>query len=270
VDRAVVARAAALEEAWAWGFDVDAWRAHLNILSWPEVRRAGPRPPAGAAAAAAPPRCAPACLMERRAWRHSNSLRPSASSCALHALEEDEQQAQRSDHLGDRGLSLAFKGLNLLPVGSALLPAGSALSPAEPAAGAAEPGAARASQVLREAAIALGLGPKRPRERRAPRPKQGTEGEDVVPGAGGGMQLRLPPRFGAGTLKAAAWHVRAPVYIVACERGPAGGVGRCASGAARGPGRSGSDPARRPSVPCGARALAAVHARSCLSNACMP
>ena len=39
-DRAVVSRAAALEEALAWGFDVDAWRAHLNILSWPEARRA--------------------------------------------------------------------------------------------------------------------------------------------------------------------------------------------------------------------------------------
>jgi len=97
----------------------------------------------------------------------------------------------------------------------------------------------RRAQVLREAAIALGLGPKRPRERRAPRPKQGTEGEDVVPGAGGGMQLRLPPRFGAGTLKAAAWHVRARVYTAACERGPAGAVARCASGAARGPGRRG-------------------------------
>ena len=35
----MVARAAALEEAWAWGFDVDAWRAHLNVLSWPEVLR---------------------------------------------------------------------------------------------------------------------------------------------------------------------------------------------------------------------------------------
>ncbi|KAK9835073.1 hypothetical protein WJX81_008591 [Elliptochloris bilobata] len=105
LDRAVVARAAALEEAWAWGFDVDAWRAHLNILSWPEV--------------------------------------------------------------------------------------------------------------LRQAAIALGLGPKRPRDRRAPRPKQGTEGEDIVAGEGGSAQLRLPPRFGAGTVKAAAWHVLA-------EAGPAG------------------------------------------------
>lgn len=28
-----------LEEAWAWGFDVDAWRAHLNALTWPEVAR---------------------------------------------------------------------------------------------------------------------------------------------------------------------------------------------------------------------------------------
>jgi len=61
----------------------------------------------------------------------------------------------------------------------------------------------------------------------------------VVPGAGGGMQLRLPPRFGAGTLKAAAWHVRARVYTVARERGPAGGVTRCVSGAARGPARRG-------------------------------
>jgi hypothetical protein len=28
-----------LEEAWAWGFDVDFWRAHLNRLTWPEVAR---------------------------------------------------------------------------------------------------------------------------------------------------------------------------------------------------------------------------------------
>ena len=28
-----------LEEAWAWGFDVDAWRAHLNPLTWPEIAR---------------------------------------------------------------------------------------------------------------------------------------------------------------------------------------------------------------------------------------
>ena len=28
-----------LEEAWAWGFDVDAWRAHLSSTTWPEVLR---------------------------------------------------------------------------------------------------------------------------------------------------------------------------------------------------------------------------------------
>ena len=28
-----------LEEAWGWGFDVDAWRAHLGPLTWPEVLR---------------------------------------------------------------------------------------------------------------------------------------------------------------------------------------------------------------------------------------
>jgi len=28
-----------LEEAWAWGFDVDSWRAHLNEITWPEICR---------------------------------------------------------------------------------------------------------------------------------------------------------------------------------------------------------------------------------------
>jgi len=32
-----------LEEAWAWGFDVSAWRAHLGALTWPEARP-GPGP----------------------------------------------------------------------------------------------------------------------------------------------------------------------------------------------------------------------------------
>ena len=36
-DKAVAQSAACLEEAWAWGFDVDVWRAHLNALTWPEV-----------------------------------------------------------------------------------------------------------------------------------------------------------------------------------------------------------------------------------------
>ncbi|KAL3160990.1 hypothetical protein ABBQ38_009379 [Trebouxia sp. C0009 RCD-2024] len=39
MDRAIVNCAHALEEAWAWGFDVDVWRAHLNAQTWPEVLR---------------------------------------------------------------------------------------------------------------------------------------------------------------------------------------------------------------------------------------
>jgi hypothetical protein len=38
-DRAATACAATLDEAWAWGFDVDAWRAHLGPATWPEVLR---------------------------------------------------------------------------------------------------------------------------------------------------------------------------------------------------------------------------------------
>ncbi len=44
LDRAVAMSAGWLEEAWAWGFDVDIWRAHLNALTWPEVREP-PGPP---------------------------------------------------------------------------------------------------------------------------------------------------------------------------------------------------------------------------------
>lgn len=36
---ASVASAALLDEVWAWGFDLDSWRAHLNGLTWPEVMR---------------------------------------------------------------------------------------------------------------------------------------------------------------------------------------------------------------------------------------
>lgn len=39
MDRAIINCAHALEEAWAWGFDVDVWRAHLNTQTWPEVLR---------------------------------------------------------------------------------------------------------------------------------------------------------------------------------------------------------------------------------------
>ncbi|KAG2500076.1 hypothetical protein HYH03_002353 [Edaphochlamys debaryana] len=39
MDRSVVGSARRLEEAWAWGFDVDTWRAHLNAMTWPEVLR---------------------------------------------------------------------------------------------------------------------------------------------------------------------------------------------------------------------------------------
>ncbi|KAK9797439.1 hypothetical protein WJX73_004705 [Symbiochloris irregularis] len=39
IDHAIKQSAQCLEEAWAWGLDVDAWRAHLNPLTWPEVMR---------------------------------------------------------------------------------------------------------------------------------------------------------------------------------------------------------------------------------------
>ena len=38
-DRAVASSGAILEEAWAWGLDVDAWRGHLHALTWSEVLR---------------------------------------------------------------------------------------------------------------------------------------------------------------------------------------------------------------------------------------
>ena len=38
-DKALAATAALLDEAWAWGYNVDAWRCHLNIMTWPEVLR---------------------------------------------------------------------------------------------------------------------------------------------------------------------------------------------------------------------------------------
>ena len=38
-DRHATACAGTLDAAWAWGFDVDAWRAHLGPATWPEVLR---------------------------------------------------------------------------------------------------------------------------------------------------------------------------------------------------------------------------------------
>ncbi len=87
-----------LEEAWAWGFDVDSWRAHLSPMTWPEV--------------------------------------------------------------------------------------------------------------LRQVAIIAGAGPKRVKPQREVKSKMGVEGEDVVQGEGGEISLRMPARFGGGTMKAAAWLVR--------------------------------------------------------------
>ena len=63
-------------------------------------------------------------------------------------------------------------------------------------------------QVLRQMAISAGAGGKRPRPKREARAKMGTEGEDVVAKEDGGIKLRLPGRFGAGTVKGAAWAVR--------------------------------------------------------------
>ena len=37
MDRAIINCAHYLEEALAWGFDIDVWRAHLNAQTWPEV-----------------------------------------------------------------------------------------------------------------------------------------------------------------------------------------------------------------------------------------
>lgn len=62
-------------------------------------------------------------------------------------------------------------------------------------------------QVLREFAIAAGLGRKRPRPRKEARPKMGSEGEDVVADEAGGLKLHCPARFQPGTMKAAAWQV---------------------------------------------------------------
>ena len=66
-------------------------------------------------------------------------------------------------------------------------------------------------QVLREFAIAAGLGRKRPRPRKEARPKMGSEGEDVVADEGGGLKLHCPARFQPGTMKAAAWQVHSNV-----------------------------------------------------------
>lgn len=98
LDKAIVSCATRLEEAWAWGFDVDAWRAHIGPLTWPEV--------------------------------------------------------------------------------------------------------------LRQQAIVWGLGPKRPKPKKEVKPKMGTDGEDVYADETGSLKLKLPVRFGIGTVKAAAWAVR--------------------------------------------------------------
>lgn len=62
-------------------------------------------------------------------------------------------------------------------------------------------------EILRQLAILWGLGPKRPKPKRELRPKMGTEGEDLKADEQGGLKLRLPPRLGIGTVKAAAWQV---------------------------------------------------------------
>ena len=62
-------------------------------------------------------------------------------------------------------------------------------------------------QVLRQYSIAMGLGQKRPKPRRGPKPKLGTEGEDVVKDDAGRVTLVVPARFGLGTVKGAAYKV---------------------------------------------------------------
>ena len=53
-----------------------------------------------------------------------------------------------------------------------------------------------------------GLGPKRPKPKKEVKPKMGTDGEDVYSDETGSLKLKLPVRFGIGTVKAAAWAVR--------------------------------------------------------------
>lgn len=63
-------------------------------------------------------------------------------------------------------------------------------------------------EVLRQFAIAAGEGPERPQRRGGgPGASVGMEGEDVQLGDSG-IRLVMPSRFGAGTVKAAAWQVR--------------------------------------------------------------
>jgi hypothetical protein len=72
-------------------------------------------------------------------------------------------------------------------------------------------------QVLREFALAAGLGRRRRRgggAGREARPKMGTEGEDVVADEGGGLKLRMPLRFHPGSVKAAAWQARQPALLL--------------------------------------------------------
>uniref|UniRef100_A0A1D1ZYU9 Homeobox domain-containing protein n=2 Tax=Auxenochlorella protothecoides TaxID=3075 RepID=A0A1D1ZYU9_AUXPR len=83
----------------------------------------------------------------------------------------------------------------------------------DPDAWRAHLGAATWPEVARQLATAAGLGRPRPRPRREEKPKMGREGEDVADdgAAGGGLRLKLPPRLGLGTVKAAAWAVLAEV-----------------------------------------------------------
>ncbi len=103
------------------------------------------------------------------------------------------------------------------------------------------------AQVLRQVAIAAGLGPARPapeRRSRRLRPKQGAQGDDVVaaPGApGAGLRLRLPARFAHGTVKAAAWQARRPLRL----RPPPAVTSRAAGPACAAPLRSSAPRGRR-------------------------
>ena len=74
-----------------------------------------------------------------------------------------------------------------------------------------------AAQVLRQVAVAAGLGPVRPRPAagsRRTRPKQGSAGEDLETVAGGRRSLRMPARFAPGTVKAAAWQARPALHCL--------------------------------------------------------
>lgn len=162
-----------LEEGWAWGFDVDAWRAHLNVLTWPEVARqlaiaaglgrwAGCRPSLLLLLPLLPALLAISGLL-RGPLRHTPKPK---QPCNRQRNFACQPSAHTCAHLGLIQHPLPFH----LP-----------LSPCQSR--------------------------KRPKPKKEEKPKLGQEGEDIVVDEQGGLKLKLPPRLAVGSVKAAAWQV---------------------------------------------------------------